>query len=201
LWGGFLTEAFAHLGSAVVGVDPSEVSIATARAHAQAARLAIEYLVGAGEQLPFPSNDFDLVTCCDVLEHVNDLDAVVGEIARVLKPGGVFCYDTVNRTWQSKLLAIKIVQEWRVTRIIDFRLHDWTMFITPQELLALFACHGFHNHALVGLRPNIGQPLALLRDVWRLKRGALSYGELGRHVRAVEGGSLRLSYMGYATKE
>ena len=59
---------------------------------------------------------FDIVACCDVLEHVDDLSLVIGEVARTLKPGGVFCYDTVNRTWLSKVALIKISQDWSFTR-------------------------------------------------------------------------------------
>jgi len=50
--GGFLAEEFARLGCQVVGVDPSAVSIDTARRHASDAGLDIDYRIGAGEQLP-----------------------------------------------------------------------------------------------------------------------------------------------------
>jgi 2-polyprenyl-3-methyl-5-hydroxy-6-metoxy-1,4-benzoquinol methylase len=38
-----------------------------------------------------------------VLEHVSDLDRVVSETARVLRPGGLYLFDTINRTLKSKL--------------------------------------------------------------------------------------------------
>ena len=40
------------------------------------------------EFLPFDSNSFDIITCTDVLEHVLDVNAVVRELARVLRYGG-----------------------------------------------------------------------------------------------------------------
>ena len=46
-------------------------------------------LLGDGLRLPFPDGIFDAVICSEVLEHVPDDAGVVGEIARVLKPGGV----------------------------------------------------------------------------------------------------------------
>src|SRR5215204_6014640 len=79
----------------VVGVDPSAVSIETARRHAAANGLDLDYRVGFGERLPVADDEFDLVYCCDVLEHVSDLDAVVSETARALKPGGFFLFDTI----------------------------------------------------------------------------------------------------------
>src|SRR5499433_795149 len=77
--GGFLAEEFAALGCQVTGVDPSAVSIGTARAHAATRGLDIDYRVGTGEQLPAPDSAFDLAYCCDVLEHVSDLDRVISE--------------------------------------------------------------------------------------------------------------------------
>src|SRR3712207_8879183 len=74
--GGFLAEEFARLGCRVVGVDPSTTSIETARRHAAGAGLDITYVVGAGEQLPVDDCSFDIAYCCDVLEHVSDLDRV-----------------------------------------------------------------------------------------------------------------------------
>jgi SAM-dependent methyltransferase len=41
-----------------------------------------------GDRVPFPDATFDLIVTNQVLEHVADLDIAVGEIARVLRPGG-----------------------------------------------------------------------------------------------------------------
>ncbi|MBM7805031.1 ubiquinone biosynthesis O-methyltransferase [Geodermatophilus bullaregiensis] len=105
--GGFLAEEFARLECRVVGVDPSVPSLETARRHAAQSGLEIDYRVGSGEDLPVQGGEFDLAYCCDVLEHVTDLNQVIRETARALKPGGIHLFDTVNRTWASKLLAIK----------------------------------------------------------------------------------------------
>jgi SAM-dependent methyltransferase len=42
-----------------------------------------------GDRIPFGDETFDLVISNQVMEHVADLDAVLAEIARVLKPGGL----------------------------------------------------------------------------------------------------------------
>ncbi len=130
--GGFLAEEFTRIGFRVTGIDPSPVSVDTARRHAAGSALDIEYRIGSGEQLPVPDAAFDVIYCCDVLEHVSDLDGVIAETSRALKPGGLYLFDTINRTFASKLVAIKIMQEWRMTRMFDTPIHDWSMCIRPR---------------------------------------------------------------------
>jgi SAM-dependent methyltransferase len=55
-----------------------------------AAQLGIEVAVGRAEDLPYADSTFDTVIATDVLEHVLDLNAVVAEVMRVLRPGGIF---------------------------------------------------------------------------------------------------------------
>ncbi|MGH3481016.1 MAG: bifunctional 2-polyprenyl-6-hydroxyphenol methylase/3-demethylubiquinol 3-O-methyltransferase UbiG [Nocardioidaceae bacterium] len=197
--GGFLAEEFARLGCQVVGVDPSEVSIETARRHAATTALDVDYRLGYGERLPVADGEFDLACCCDVLEHVADLDAVISETARALKPNGIFLFDTINRTLASKLLAIKVMQEWRSTRIIDSAIHEWAMFIKPKELVVILGRHGLRIGEIVGLGPRSRKPLVLL-SFMRANRGRISYGELSRRLDAGQVKNTSLSYMGFATK-
>ena len=44
---------------------------------------------------------------------------VIAETARVLKPGGIYLFDTINRTLLSKLIAIKLIQDWKWSRVRD----------------------------------------------------------------------------------
>jgi 2-polyprenyl-6-hydroxyphenyl methylase / 3-demethylubiquinone-9 3-methyltransferase len=196
--GGFLSEHLARLGHRVVGVDPSPVSLETARRHAAGASLDIDYRHGFGEHLPAADAEFDVVVCCDVLEHVDDLDRVVSEIARVLRPGGLFFFDTINRTRASRLLAIKVMQEWRWTRITDAALHDWSMFIPPAELSRLLTRHRFHVGEVVGLGPRRSIPSSVLQFV-AARRGRITYGELSRRLDIGRVENVSISYMGSAT--
>ena len=135
--GGFLTESFARDGYDVAGIDPSANSIAAAREHAAVSRLAIDYRVASGECLPFTDSSFDIVSCCDVLEHVHDPNQVIREISRTLKTGGVFLYDTVNRTFRSWILVIKLWQDWHIAGFSAPNVHVWRKFIKPGELAAM----------------------------------------------------------------
>jgi 2-polyprenyl-6-hydroxyphenyl methylase / 3-demethylubiquinone-9 3-methyltransferase len=197
--GGFLAEEFAALGCQVTGIDPSQPSIEAARAHAAGRGLRIDYLIGPGEQLPVPDSAYDLAYCCDVLEHVSDLDRVISETARVLKPGGLYLFDTINRTVMSKLIAIKVLQQWRLTRATDVAIHDWGMFIKPAELDAILNRHGLKTGELAGLGPRARFP-AVLASYIAARRGRITYGEFSRRLDVGRIASTGISYMGFATK-
>lgn len=80
----------------VVGLDLSHRDLCTARARTddfsgQAPTEArLDLLQGDALRLPFATATFDRVVCSEVLEHIPDYEAVLGEIRRVLKPGGIF---------------------------------------------------------------------------------------------------------------
>ena len=197
--GGLLAEELARVGAVVSGIDPSRESLAAARAHAEAAGLRIEYVAGTGERIPFPDAAFDIASCCDVLEHVDDLPRVIAETARVLRPGGVFFYDTLNRTWRSWLVAIKLLQEWRWTSLMPPGLHDWSSFIKPPELLALLARNGLQSRGLTGLKPAAG-PLRALRILRSRQRGEITFAEAVRRLDLRESRDLSVLYLGHAVK-
>ncbi|HET7205647.1 MAG TPA: bifunctional 2-polyprenyl-6-hydroxyphenol methylase/3-demethylubiquinol 3-O-methyltransferase UbiG [Terriglobales bacterium] len=197
--GGILAEEFAGMGFRVTGIDPSEQSLATARQHAQSMGLSIQYQEGTGESIPFADNTYPVVYCCDVLEHVRDLPKVISEIYRVTRPGGVFFFDTLNRTFVSKLVAIKIWQEWKSTALMPPRLHEWRMFIQPEELKELLAQAGFEFKEFRGTWPDVSIPkmISLLR---KRAKGKIGYKEFGQRFKLVESNNLRILYMGYAVK-
>ena len=200
--GGFLAEEFAKDGFRVTGIDPAKRSIEAARQHAAANNLSIDYQIGVGEALPFPDDSFDIIACCDVLEHVEDPGLVIREVARTLKPGGVFFYDTVNRTWLSKIVLIKILQDWRLTRLCSQpNVHVWGKFIKPDELdTMLNNCH-LLNQDRKGISPARRNPLVMLRTILLIKKGRMGPTELAAQMGLCETEDMNLSYMGFALKE
>ncbi|MCA1723838.1 MAG: bifunctional 2-polyprenyl-6-hydroxyphenol methylase/3-demethylubiquinol 3-O-methyltransferase UbiG [Thermomicrobia bacterium] len=197
--GGFLAEEFAALGCDVTGIDPSAPTIVQAEVHAKEAGLTIAYRVASGEAIPFDDATFDIAYCCDVLEHVDDLDAVIAETARVLKPGGVYLFDTINRTLISKLVVINLLQEWKATRFVATNLHDWRMFIKPHELRAVMTKHGLESREIAGINP-AGNPLSALTAFRQLKRGAITYAEIGERLPMAVSKRTPIQYAGYAVK-
>lgn len=197
--GGLLAEELARLGLRVTGVDPSLPSLRTARLHADAAALAIEYLVGAGEALPVADESFDVVVCCDVLEHVTDVERVVAEISRALRPGGLFVYDTINRTIASRLVVIDLLQGWRRTRVAPPNLHAWDRFVTPAELFATMERCGLRSLGYTGLMP-AANPVSLLGLLRRRRRGEISSVELGRGAVMALSRHTSILYVGHSRK-
>jgi 2-polyprenyl-6-hydroxyphenyl methylase/3-demethylubiquinone-9 3-methyltransferase len=149
--GGFMAEALDDKGAQVTGIDPAAQAVEAARTHADAARRDIRYNVGVGETLPYPANSFDAVVCVDVLEHVADLPKVLSEVARVLKPGGRFLYDTINRNPIARLATITVAED--VLGLLPKGTHDPAMFIKPEELNARLIEAGLTPGPQTGLGP------------------------------------------------
>lgn len=176
--GGFMAEALASKGARVTGIDPAAEAIAAARAHADKAGHEIRYDTGVGEDLPYEDESFDAVVCVDVLEHVTDLDRVIGEVVRVLEPGGRFLYDTINRNPLSRFATITVAED--ILRLLPKGTHDPEMFIRPGELAEIMERAGLLLGPTTGLGP---------RGINR--RGDLIFGPLPLRT---------VIYMGTATK-
>ena len=149
--GGFMAEALAHKGARVSGIDPAQDAIQAAKHHAKTSNLDITYDVGVGEHMPYSDDTFNIVVCVDVLEHVRDLSQVLAEVARVLKPGGLFLYDTINRNPIARLATITVAED--VLRLLPKNTHDPAMFIKPLELRTAMMNAGLTVGPQTGLGP------------------------------------------------
>ena len=88
---GIASYALAEDGYAVTALepDPSElVGAGAIKALAATTGGRIDVVENWGEELPFPDDSFDLVLCRQVLHHARDLNELLRQIKRVLKPGG-----------------------------------------------------------------------------------------------------------------
>ena len=149
--GGFMSVALAQRGARVIAVDPSAGAVAAGQRQAAEQRLEISFRRGFGEALDLESNSVDVVVCVDVLEHVASVPTTLDEITRVLKPGGTFVFDTINRNWLARLLVVTIAED--VLRLLPKGAHDPKLFIKPQELRAQLSALGFKDIRFAGLGP------------------------------------------------
>lgn len=150
--GGFMAEALAERGARVTGIDPAEKAIEAARVHAAGEGLDIRYDVGVGENLPYADGAFDAVVCVDVLEHVSDLDRVIAETARVLKPGGRFLFDTINDNLLARLVVITAAED--ILHLLPKGTHDPDLFIEKGDLMRRLKREGFEVGRITGLGPH-----------------------------------------------
>jgi 2-polyprenyl-6-hydroxyphenyl methylase / 3-demethylubiquinone-9 3-methyltransferase len=143
---GLLCEPLARLGGAVTGVDAAPENAAAAKAHAAMSGLDIDYR--SGELSSHGLGKFDVVTCMEVIEHVTDPAAFIGELAAHLKPDGLLILSTPNRTTSSKLLLVEAAERFgQVPR----GTHDWDQFLTPDEMTALLDGVGLHITEMKGI--------------------------------------------------
>ena len=146
--GGFSSEFMAAKGVVVSGIDQSAKCIQAAQKHAESNGFKIDYRQAVAEKIPYGNATFDAVVCVDVLEHVDNVEQVILEVYRVLKPNGLFLFDTINRTFKSRLVMIWLLEN--ILMQIDRGVHDWNKFIQPEELTQWLHAAGFKNIDIKG---------------------------------------------------
>jgi 2-polyprenyl-6-hydroxyphenyl methylase/3-demethylubiquinone-9 3-methyltransferase len=131
--GGILAEVMARAGARVTGIDLSDKPLKVAELHLFESGLAVEYQkISAEEKARTHSNQFDVVTCMELLEHVPDPTSVVAACARLAKPGGRIFFSTINRNPKSYLFAV-LGAEY-LLKLLPKGTHDYARFIKPSEL-------------------------------------------------------------------
>ena len=142
-----------------VGVDIGEQATRISREH------GIEAVRGDVVRLPLRDACADVVVAGEVFEHVRDLDGLVREIARVLKPGGTLVCDTLADTGISKVLMVDVAER---LPFVPRGIHDPDLFVNPRLLQLSCATYGI-SLKVRGLRPSLLDALkwrlGLTRDV------------------------------------
>lgn len=131
--GGLVAEPMARLGADVVGADAAEGNIAVARLHARQQGLAIDYRATTAEAMA--GEVFDVVLALEIVEHVADPASFIATCRDLVRPGGLVILSTLNRTARSFGAAI-VGAEW-IMRWLPRGTHDWSRFITPDELAGM----------------------------------------------------------------
>lgn len=114
---GQIARALSAQGSTVLGIDPTQLHIDIARERAGGPT----YELGSATQLPVADNSQDAVVACLVFEHIDEVDAAIAEVARVLKPGGQFSFflnhpllQTPGSGWIDDYILDPPEQYWRI---------------------------------------------------------------------------------------
>ena len=138
--GGLLCEPMARLGATIVGADAAERNIPVAKVHAEQSGLDIDYRFTTAEAMAEAGEQFDVVLNMEVVEHVADPLAYLTACQQLLKPGGLQICSTLNRNPKSYLMAI--IGAEHIMRWLPKGTHDWSKFITPDELFELLSASG-----------------------------------------------------------
>ncbi|WP_405705428.1 methyltransferase domain-containing protein [Streptomyces xanthophaeus] len=195
---GVLARGLARLGFEVVAADPSPA--ATALALYADDGQDVTYLTAPAEELGFPDGSFDLVYCADTLEITERPAAVLAEAARVLRPGGAFVYDTVNRTLVSRLIYLGAFQAFPGTRIMPRGRYAAQRLRRPAELAEALGRAGLTAKGVTGFKPR--DVLSLVRATRGRRRGTLTDDQLPGLVDMVlepEGNPV-VTYLGYGVR-
>lgn len=127
--GGLVCEPLARMGANVSGIDADENAIKVAKAHADAAGLDIKYDIITSDDV---SAKFDVVLALEIIEHVADPAEFVASCEKLVKPGGLIIFSTLNRT--AKSFALGIVAAEYILNWVPKGTHAWKKFIKPSEL-------------------------------------------------------------------
>lgn len=151
--GGILAESLANLGANVTAIDLAPQSIETAKLHLYESGLTVNYeCIEIGDKARSASESFDILTCMEMLEHVPDPEYILKECSKLLKPGGMAFFSTLNRNSRSYLLGV-VAAEY-VFNLVPRGTHDYKKFIKPAELRAMLNQCGFELTAISGIDYN-----------------------------------------------
>jgi 2-polyprenyl-6-hydroxyphenyl methylase/3-demethylubiquinone-9 3-methyltransferase len=164
--GGLVTEPMCRLGAGVTGVDAAQDNIKTARQHAQAHGLKIDYQATTVEAMAQKKQQFDVVLALEIIEHVADPALFLASCAALVKKGGLLVVSTLNRTPKSFLLGI-VAAEY-ILRWVPAGTHQWQKFMKPSEIALPLQSHGMTVTDISGL---VYQPIA---DQFRIDKNDLA---------------------------
>jgi len=158
--GGLIAEPMTRLGAQVLGADMTAVNVEIAKSHAQSQGLEIDYRHASAESLVGDGQSFDVVLALEIIEHVADVGLFVDQCCRLVRPGGVLIFSTINRT--PKAYALAIVGAEYVMRWLPKGTHEFDKFVRPDEIAAKIPSETFNVDAPQGLSYD------LFRSQWQL---------------------------------
>jgi 2-polyprenyl-6-hydroxyphenyl methylase/3-demethylubiquinone-9 3-methyltransferase len=151
--GGILSESLAKLGANVTGIDMGNEPLNVAKLHALESGLSINYEKITAEEKALQCHEqFDMVTCMEMLEHVPDPASIVNACANLVKPGGLVFFSTLNKTIKSYLLAILAAE--KIFKLVPDGTHEHEKFIKPSQLIQWAAESGLNCIDASGIHYN-----------------------------------------------
>ncbi|MDQ5770191.1 bifunctional 2-polyprenyl-6-hydroxyphenol methylase/3-demethylubiquinol 3-O-methyltransferase UbiG [Thiothrix subterranea] len=163
--GGILAESMARRGAIVTGIDMGATPLEVAELHALESQVEVTYRQISAEAIATEAPEqFDVVTCMEMLEHVPDPASVIAACAALVKPGGDVFFSTLNRN--PKAFALAIVGAEYVMNMLPKGTHEYAKFIKPSELERWARSVGLELRNIAGMTYNpLFQSYRLGKDV------------------------------------
>ncbi|KAK7385941.1 hypothetical protein VNO78_31938 [Psophocarpus tetragonolobus] len=148
--GGILSEPLARLGATVTGLDAVEKNIKIAQLHAGLDPVTsnIEFCCTTAEKLVEEGRKFDAVMALEVIEHVAEPAEFCKSLAALTVPNGATLISTINRSMRAYATAI-VAAEY-ILRWLPRGTHQWSSFLTPEELVLILQRAGIHVEEMAG---------------------------------------------------
>jgi 2-polyprenyl-6-hydroxyphenyl methylase / 3-demethylubiquinone-9 3-methyltransferase len=146
--GGLLSEPLSRLGASVMAIDQDSGAIRAAQEHqGKNAPNPVSYL--CADAMDWTSDRyFDVILVMEVLEHVDNPGSLLKRLFSFLKPGGALLGSTINRTFQSHVMAIFLAES--VLRWVPQGMHQWHRLIQPREIEKSTKKAGYHHFSTQG---------------------------------------------------
>lgn len=125
---------FARAGAVVTGIDLSTTAIDLARKNIEQNGLSADLRVMNGEAMQFADNSFDVVYAHGVLQYTANVEKMVAEIHRVLKPGGEAIVMVYNRnSWLNLMRKVtKVPLEHEDAPVLNkYSIGELKQFLKP----------------------------------------------------------------------
>tara|TARA_B100000614_G_scaffold262414_1_gene295782 strand:+ start:218 stop:910 length:693 start_codon:yes stop_codon:yes gene_type:complete len=151
--GGLLCEALHDAGAVVYGVDASKKTIEIAKNHANERGLNINYTCQSFSDF-VKTNDqkFDYIVCFEMIEHVDDQNQLINDIAVLLNKKSKVFFSTINRNLLSFIFA-KVLAEY-VFKMVPENTHTYDKFVKPSELNRMLVKNSFETDNIAGIKFN-----------------------------------------------
>ena len=161
--GGILSSAMAKAGAIVTGIDMNTSALEAAQIHARENNLVINYqsITAEAYASEHPEN-FDIITCLEMLEHVPDPSAIIHACAKLARPNAGLFFSTINRNPKSYLHAI--IGAEHLLKLVPKNTHDYGKFIRPSELAKCARAAGLRVVTLTGMNYNLTTQTYYLSD-------------------------------------
>ncbi len=144
--GGILCEPLSRLGACVTGIDTNKKAIQIAKDHAKKKKLKISYKNINIDKINM--KNFDIITCMEVLEHVENFEHIISKSKNILKKNGLFFGSTINKTFASYIFALFFAE--KILKIVPRGTHDWNKLVKPNYLKKVFLLNGFSDFQING---------------------------------------------------